>query len=185
MYGKTLCILSTSNPIRLKYEKLIVQISFQFLFFLSRSDLMEKTFYFFSLLAIIRVQFSFNLYCWHSTKMGIRNAMQFINNVWVMLVALLLLLLLLMWLIDFQPAKRVFAERRYFNLNFMFDLSFHIDPCAVACWGWRTISLPFVRWMNEYAHIQRINLVIYANVVHTIHKDPNTRLTLSIYAPIT
>lgn len=34
--------------------------------------------------------------------------------------------------------------------------------------------------MNEYAHIQPIDLVIYANVVHTIHKDPNTRLTLSM-----
>lgn len=82
MYGKTLCISSTSNPIRLKYEnekpleKLMVQISLQLV-----CDVFVFPFYFFSSLAIIRVHFSFNLHCWHSTKMGVRNAMQFINNV--------------------------------------------------------------------------------------------------------
>lgn len=150
--------MNTKIRIKKTLEKLIVQISFQFLcdifcFSFRKAILWRKLFIFLSLLAIIREYiFSFNLYCRHSTKMGIRNAMQFINNVWVMLVALLLPLLL-MWLIDFQPAKRVFVERRYFNLSFMFDLSFHIDPCAIARWGCRTISLPFAfysvnKWMN-------------------------------------
>lgn len=83
------------------------------------------------------------------------------------------------WLSTYQACfhgKEIFLFWICFRFWF---ITFHIDPYwaeAVELY----ISFPLYS-VNECAHTcTHIDLVIYANVVHTIHKDPNTRLTLSI-----
>ena len=93
-----------------------------------------------------------------------------INNVWVILVALLAATVCYCcscdWL-TFNLTYHIFIKK-IFSFEFFFDLSFHIDPC------WLRLLL-FCPSFNEW--ICAFDLVIYANVVHCsqgylIHGSP-------------
>lgn len=52
-----------------------------------------------------------------------------------------------MWLIDFQLAKKIFS------FKFLFDLSYHIDPCS---WSWCSYFPLLSEWICAHAYTHRL-----------------------------